>query len=247
MGYKTNQILVCCDDGHGLETAGKRTPKYSDGSIIHENEFNHPTKVLLIEALKRQGFKTCDVSPARTDNSLSDRCTRANKAMKAGNYTTSTCCYISIHFNAMNSYWQDNVGGIETYSYYTSTKGAKLSKAVHEQLLKGTNLKDRKTKTAGFYVLKYTAMPSILCECGFMDNKVEAQLMLNLNYQNECAEEICKGVCNYYGITYIEPISNDLEALVKKISPNYYDIWLKHFKAYPDLNWLGFIESAMKL
>ena len=33
-------MKIAIDDGHGMETAGKRTPAFSDGSVMRENEFN---------------------------------------------------------------------------------------------------------------------------------------------------------------------------------------------------------------
>ena len=32
--------LVILDSGHGLNTLGKRTPLFADGTFMHENEFN---------------------------------------------------------------------------------------------------------------------------------------------------------------------------------------------------------------
>ena len=57
-------------------------------------------------------------------------------------------------------------------------------------------------KKSDFYVLRNTKMPSVLLELGFMDNKREAMLMINENFQNECAAEITKGICKYFGLNY---------------------------------------------
>ena len=40
-----------------------------------------------------------------------------------------------------------------------------------------------------------------------MDNKKEAMLMLDENFQKEVAREHCKGICEYFGVKYIpEPV-----------------------------------------
>ncbi|RPI00335.1 MAG: N-acetylmuramoyl-L-alanine amidase [Ignavibacteriae bacterium] len=179
---------IAIDDGHGLETAGKRTP---DGYI--ENNFNHFTKEFLKEELIFNGFTVVDASPDRSDNSLANRCEIANKA-KAD-------IFVSIHFNAMSGTW-GSWAGIETYSYPGSEKGRKLATLVHQSLMKGTAMVDRGIKTAGFYVLKHTNMPAVLVECGFMDNKREALLMKSNEYRKECAIEICKGICKYFDKEY---------------------------------------------
>lgn len=243
MALLPSEILVFVDDGHGMETAGKRTPNYSDGTYIHENEFNHPTKILLMDSLKNQGIATYDVSPERTDTTLLLRVSRANALYKLGKF--KAYIYISIHFNAIGSYWNDDVGGIETYYYPTSTTGKKLASYVHRYLIEGTDLKNRGIKSADFYVIRETSMTAILLELGFMSNHTEANLMRNVAYQNECATEITKGICDYFGLTYQEA-TDKLTKYTKIISPVYYEIWLKHFKANSSLNWEGFLESALK-
>jgi len=241
---KTSEILVIVNDGHGNETkyGYKTTPKFEDGTFIRENAFNHATKVLLIEQLKQHGFNVYDVSPERSDTPLETRTDRANDEMKKDKY--EAYIYISIHFNSMGIVWNDKAGGIETYHYPTSTEGKKLAKAIHNQLLKGTDLKDRGVKTANFHELRETNMYAVLLELGFMSNHVEANLMLNVAYQQECVIEIVKGVCDYFNIKYIVPTSK-LELYTKHISPNYYNVWLKHFKSSAKLNWEGFLESAL--
>lgn len=243
MSILAKDVLVIVDDGHGLETAGKRTPNFEDGTYIKENVFNHATKELLKESLIAQGFNVYDVSPERTDTTLTLRVKRANAQMEAGKY--KKYIFISIHFNSISEYWTDDVGGIETFYYTYSKYGKELATDIHSKLLNGTNLKNRKVKPANFYVLKYTDMYAVLLELGFMSNHVEANLMKNVAYQKECATEITKGVCEFYEIKYQEP-TDKLTYYAKIISPNYYDIWIQHFKNTPGLNWEGFMESALK-
>lgn len=237
-------ICIIVDDGHGTETKGKRTPDFDDGSHIKENEFNHPTKILLTQYLIAQGFGVYDVSPERTDTPLSIRTDRANDFQKLNKY--KIYIFISIHFNAIDSKWNDLVGGIETYYHPVSTNGKKLATIVQKWLLKGTKLKDRKAQSANFHVLRETNkhITAILVECGFMSNKTEALLMRNVEYQKECALEITKGVCEYFNITYKEQITN-LEKYIRHISPRYHDVWLKHFKANEKLNWEGLLYQAL--
>ena len=55
---------ISIDDGHGDETAGKRTPKFADGTIMKENEFNKIVAGYLEVALKRCGFAVVQTSQA---------------------------------------------------------------------------------------------------------------------------------------------------------------------------------------
>ena len=90
-------MLVAIDNGHGYNTAGKRTPKMPDGRVIREWEFNHPTAKKLEQVLKRCGLKTVLVSDTKNDTSLATRVKRANNA-KAD-------VFISIHYNAYQGKW----------------------------------------------------------------------------------------------------------------------------------------------
>ena len=84
----------------------------------------------------------------------------------------------------MTGKWQD-ASGIETYHYHTSKNGKRLAEILHRNVLKGTPLRNRGVKTANFHVLHETNMPAVLLELGFMDNLVEAQLLLTNTYRYE--------------------------------------------------------------
>jgi N-acetylmuramoyl-L-alanine amidase len=186
--------LIAIDDGHGMETTGKRTPIFSNGSFMHENAFNNAVIQLLKINLERCGFKTLVVAPGDNDIPLKTRTDAANN-LKADFYQ-------SVHANAMTGTWQD-AAGIETFHNPGSVEGEKAAKIIHKYLLQGTALKDRGVKTANFHVLRETHMPSVLCECGFMDNIHDAQLLLTSAYRQECADEIAKGICEYFGMAYV--------------------------------------------
>jgi N-acetylmuramoyl-L-alanine amidase len=187
---------VAVDDGHGLETAGKRTPVKPNGIVVKENEFNYATKIKLMEALKRCGIEAVDVAPGQIDHPLAERVNRANAA--------KVDAFISIHYNALDGVFDNKKsGGIETYHFTASVEGRKLAEKVHSQLIKGTVMPNRGIKEAGFYVLRHTNMPAVLVECGFMDVLSQAVLMRDENYQRECAEEMCQGICEYLQVPYI--------------------------------------------
>lgn len=185
--------VIVLDDGHEFNTAGKRTPKFADGSFMHENEFNLAVKKYLKVELERNGFRTIDANPDRKETTLAQRVAVANKA-KAD-------LYISIHANAFKGVW-GNAKGIETF-VYKSGDGKRIGGIIHKHLLQGTKLTDRGVKDGShLYVIKNTNMPAVLVECGFMDNLVEAKLLRTDAYRKECAVEIAKGICEAYGVTY---------------------------------------------
>ena len=64
-------------------------------------------------------------------------------------------------------------------------------------LQKKYRIKDHGVKTAPFYVLRFTTMPSILIEMGFMSNPMEETRLQNTTFQKELAEGIYQGIQSY--------------------------------------------------
>lgn len=227
MGY-----LIAVDNGHGMATAGKRTPAIPEdwfgkkkGESIHEKEFNKPTAEFLIIALERCGFKTLNVSPGTDDVPLKDRYTKANNA-KAD-------AFISKHYNACTGKW-GKPSGIETIvSQYSGDDSKKLASCVHKELLNAHKRIDRGVKTdivqsgINIAVLHNSKMPAILTESGFMDNLVEAKTMLDPVFQKADAEATCKGVCAFFGVKYV-PESNKPTKPINRKSNKDDIVWLQN-------------------
>ena len=60
-------------------------------------------------------------------------------------------------------------------------------------LIAKTGLKGNRSKptlTAGFYVLRYTKMPAVLLELGFMDSSTDVPIILTNAYAQKCAKAI---------------------------------------------------------
>ena len=81
----------------------------------------------------------------------------------------------------------------ETYSNQSIEAAATIQKSFVSNL----GRKDRTVKQAGFVVLKYTYMPSVLVETGFLTNKREGAYLNSNKGQNEMANAIAKAILNY--------------------------------------------------
>ena len=81
----------------------------------------------------------------------------------------------------------------ETYSNQSIEAAAIIQKSFVNNL----GRKDRTVKQAGFVVLKYTYMPSVLVETGFLTNKREGAYLNSKKGQNEMAKAIAKAIVNY--------------------------------------------------
>lgn len=191
------KYLVALDDGHGMKTPGKRTPRMSNGKVIHENEFNRAVVKILDEELQRCGIDTLLVSPTDKDTSLGARVRLAN--------SKGADIYQSTHYNAFDgSFAGADPEGFSLHIYPGSVEGRKLAESVMKYLKGGTKQVNRGIKESNFYVLRNTRMAALLTENGFMDNKREASLMLNKDFQKEVAIEHAKGICDYLGVEYKE-------------------------------------------
>ena len=229
-----NKYLIALDDGHGMNTPGKRTPPltkdlYIDGKlvrkkgeVIKENEFNRAVVKYLAEALKRCGFDVLLVAPTDEDTPLATRVSRANNA--------NADAYVSKHYNALGSIWQTKAKGLVTIIHYNHQSKTKvLANNVHEELWKlhsdhnCTNYGVRTdTDISGYslYVLRNTKMPAILTESGFMDNMTEVVDMLDTNFQQADAEATCKGICKTFGVTYVKPNEEEPTCKEKDVEVN---------------------------
>ena len=190
-------MKIAIDDGHGMETAGKRTPAFSDGSVMRENEFNRAVVAYLHDELIRNGFSVVLTAPEDCDTSLSTRVERANDAH--ADY------FVSVHANAFGSGWND-ANGVESFVYaLNDAKTTGLARCIQHDLIQATGLRDRGVKeNPTLYVLRKTTMPAVLCECGFMTNEREAKLLKSDAYRKKCAAGICKGICAFVGKVYQE-------------------------------------------
>ena len=138
---------------------------------------------------------------------MSTRASRAN--------TFDSDLHISCHYNAIGSCasFQSRCSGVLVLKTKgCQSKSSKLAECVYNAI-KGnyshTYGVGVDTQWSGFTlaILRQTKMPAILIEYGFMDFEKEAMKMLNPSWYNKLAEDTCKGVCNYLGITYKK--SND--------------------------------------
>ena len=194
--------LIALDNGHGIKTPGKRTPKWTDGTVsiytkrdyMHEWEFNRGVVKRLKPLLERNGFKVLEVSPTEVDTSIVRRCRLAN--------AHHADIFVSVHANALSSVWNEKVGGIETL---TSGKGESLAlgKILQKHMVWASGLRDRGLKDGSWLgVVKGTHMPAVLVECGFMDNPAEAKMLNMAEYRQQMAVALCKGICEYYNVVY---------------------------------------------
>jgi N-acetylmuramoyl-L-alanine amidase len=205
------KYLAFLDDGHGILTPGKRTPYIPElKRYIKENEFNAPVVDMLAEELKRSGVDVYLTAPTDDDTSLRDRVDYANKIywQYCSKYGAANvkAVFISIHYNAFDGKFdsRDPKGhSVHIYPGHRHKDAGKLADNIGKHLRGGTPQQWRGIVEQDLYITRETVMPAILSENGFMDNKSEALLMLNKDFQYEVSLEHAKGACDYFDIKHV--------------------------------------------
>ncbi len=188
------RFMWCLDNGHGEETPGKRSPEFDlDGITVQffEYEFNRDIVGRIIGGLRERGVSFTNVVSEITDVSLQDRCIRANRIHRNGQLPV---IYVSVHSNAAqpapNSNWT-SASGIETWHHKNSTNGKRIAGVFQKHLIQATGWRNRKLKTTklrNLYVLNKTAMPAVLTENGFFNNKEEVKKLMRDDVRQAIAD-----------------------------------------------------------
>lgn len=103
---------------------------------------------------------------------------------------------ISIH---QNSYPEEYVKGAQVFYYNGSEEGVALAEKLQAQLVKTLNPENRRQIKANdsYYLLKKTAKPIVIAECGFLSNYEETEKLTDSLYQEKVAWAIHLGVLQY--------------------------------------------------
>ena len=97
-----------------------------------------------------------------------------------------------------------------------------IADLIQKAFVSDLNRKNRTVKQAGFIVLKYTYMPSVLVETGFLTNKKEGAYLNSEKGQKEISKSISKGILRYRNSIISGVINNDSQ-LFSDLDENYTD------------------------
>jgi N-acetylmuramoyl-L-alanine amidase len=183
--------IVVVDPGHGASDPGAM----ANGLV--EKDLNLDVSKRLLELIDKDGkikayaTRNTDVKP--------DLYERPAWANAIGDL------FVSIHMNAMGS---SNVeaNGTEVF-YYPHENDSQLGFAskqfadiMQSNLLEGIGSYDRKVQTKPFVVIKYTTIPAVLCEIGFLTNKAEAAKIATADYRQQAAQSLYNGILEAFSV-----------------------------------------------
>ena len=108
---------------------------------------------------------------------------------------TNADIFVSIHHNSSTN---PAAHGIETYYWAQTADRLRLATLVQNSLINSLRLEDRKVKREEFNVIKYTTMPGILVEIGFISNVVEERLIRDEMWRQRAANALFEGISAFF-------------------------------------------------
>lgn len=182
-------LRICLDAGHGLNTAGKRCLKSLDPKETREWVLNSRIAEMLEKHLANYQCEVLrvDDTTGKTDVGNTKRTEIANE--------WNADVYISIHHNAgllgkLIGYKNKKAGG--TVVYYSSSKPERPVQAenLYKCITDRTLLFGDRAQTVikkGFTVIAKTKMPAFLIENGFMDSPTDVPIILSEEHAKQTA------------------------------------------------------------
>lgn len=191
---KLNKKVIVLDPGHG----GKDPGAIGVYSTIYESHLNLLIAQKTKAELERMGATVIMTREADTNLSLDERILMTRR------YNPDL--FISIHHDASTS--SVNSG---THTFYYTSYSMALAKAIHNNIVNAYVQNqiipqntaeyakiDLGIKFYPFAVVRVEECPSVLVECGFLTNAVNASGLLNEGNQNAIASAIANGIKEYF-------------------------------------------------
>ena len=173
-------MKILIDNGHGLMTAGKRSP---DG-LFREPFYNREIARRIVTELRDRGLDAELLVPEDDDISLAERVRRVNAACFL--LGKQNVILVSIHVNAAGNgtKWL-NATGWSVYTCKGQTESDRLAETLCEAAIK--NFPGRRIRTdfsdgdsdweKGFYILRKSLCPAVLTENFFMDSRDDLEYL----------------------------------------------------------------------
>lgn len=193
-------MKILIDNGHGLMTAGKRSP---DG-VFREPFYNREIARRIVADLKDRGYDSELLVPEDDDISLAERVMRVNAACFL--LGKQNVILISIHVNAAGNgtQWMGATG----WSVYTcegQTASDKLAECLCQAAIKNfpgrrirTDFSDRDSDwEEGFYILRKSLCPAVLTENFFMDSRDDLEFLQSRAGKQAVVDTHVEGIIEY--------------------------------------------------
>ena len=193
-------MKIFIDNGHGLMTAGKRSP---DG-LFREPFYNREIARRVVSDLRDRGLDAELLVPEDDDISLSERVRRINAACFL--LGKQNVILVSIHVNAAGngSKWL-NATGWSVYTCKGQTESDRLAEILCEAAIK--NFPGRRIRTdfsdgdsdweEGFYLLRKSLCVAVLTENFFQDCLSDIQYLQSRAGKQAVVDTHVEGIIDY--------------------------------------------------
>lgn len=193
-------MKIFIDNGHGINTAGKRSP---NGRFL-EYKFNREIASRVAADLQDRGFDATLLVPELEDINLSERCRRVNAYCQA--HGSKSCILVSVHANAFgNGREWTAPSGWRVYTSQGQTSADALADSLFEAAKK--YLPSMKMRTdfsdgdadheEGFYILRHSLCPAVLTENGFFTNAEELEFLESQACKQAIVNLHVEGIIDY--------------------------------------------------
>ena len=190
-------MKVLIDNGHGVETPGKRSP---DGRL-REYAYTREIADRVISRLQAEDIDAIRIVPEKEDISLQERVARANKFYAESGKQT---ILVSIHCNAAGdgSKWMRARGWSVFIDPTASTDSKRLATAMadvaeEKEVTVRKETGDRNYWIANLYICKHTNCPAVLVENFFQDNEEDVDFLLSEEGKQCVTDIIVEGIKKY--------------------------------------------------
>jgi N-acetylmuramoyl-L-alanine amidase len=182
-----DRFKVVIDPGHGGPDPGA----VGIGGL-RETDVVLDVSLQLARLLQARGVQVLMTRTSEVDVDLPPRVSLANGS--------GADAFISLHANAL-SMARPDVNGIETFYFAgagTSARSKQLSESLQRQMMAiSTGTPDRGVRTARFFVIRRTTMPSTLVEMGFVTGRIDAARLADPDYRRRMALALAAGILDY--------------------------------------------------
>lgn len=192
----SRQVVI--DPGHGGEDGGAVV-----GGIF-EKDINLKIAKILKELLDVSGFQT--IMTRTEDISIYDKGSDSLRKKKSSDLINrlkianenENAIFVSIH---QNKFPQSKYWGAQVFYGMKNEHSKDLAEKLQNTIVKTlqpSNKRNIKPVADNVYLIYNAKTPAVLCECGFMSNKDEIELLKDESYQKKMAFSIYTGILKFY-------------------------------------------------
>lgn len=178
--------IIVVDAGHGAHDSGAKDPTKS----VFEKDLNLAISKFLAQKLADMGATVIMTRKTDTFIALRERAEIANR--------NRADLFVSVHINSNKN--NNSTSGSIIFYHGKDPIGQLLADCVRVETAKTGKLRsigtwsDTRIYDTGFAVLRYSKMPGILVETGFINHSKDLSVMRSAAFQEEYAAAIARGI-----------------------------------------------------